>query len=295
MAGFSTHIAFSTLAGAGYAAAGYYSGLPLSTTLVAGGLCSFAGMLPDLDSDSGVPVREMSAFIAAVIPVLMIPRFQRMGFDHEHIVLAAGAIYLLIRFVMGELFRRYTVHRGMWHSLPAAAIAGLLTYLVASNVDPALRLFKAGAVVLGFVTHLVLDELWSFDVRRGKLQVKSSVGTALKLWTTKSLWANVSTYGKLLLLVVLVIGDPYLMERLGVEQQDLPRSPREWLQRVVDRVHGATAVKGYPSSDSPARPPDTAPPVSAAPYPAPPAAERPYAETARMPSYYPAGSLPGRR
>jgi hypothetical protein len=295
MADFSTHIAGSTLVGAGYAAAGYYNGVPLSTALVAGGLCSFAGMLPDLDSDSGRPVREITAFTAAVLPVLMIPRFQRMGFDAEHIVLAAVLIYLMVRFGLAELFRRYTVHRGMWHSLPAAAIAGLCTYLVASNPEPALRLCKAGAVVCGFVTHLALDEFWSFDVRRGKLQVKSSLGTALKLWTTQSLWANVSTYGKLALLVALVIGDPYLMKKLGVDEQPLPGSAQEWLQRLAERPSPATPQAATPQDSLRTLPWSEMAPSGVSPPAGPRPGAAPYGETVRRPSYYPTESSPARR
>lgn len=235
MAGFQSHMTGSTLLGLGYGAVGYTYGLPLSTCLVAGGACSVSGMLPDLDSDSGVPVREMLCFLASVIPVFLLPRFHQLGLQHEHLVLAAVAAYLAIRFGVGEIFRRYTVHRGMWHSLPAAAIAGLLTFLLDSGDEIGVRWFKAGAVVLGFITHLVMDEFWSVDLRRGIPRLKNSAGTALKLWTNKSMWANISTYGKLAGLVFIVIGDPYLMNQLGVDQGPLPRSTNEWVSHTVDQ------------------------------------------------------------
>ena len=221
MAGFRTHIGVSTLAGIGYGTAGYFCGIPLSACMVSGGLCSVSGILPDLDSNSGVPVRETMSLIAAVVPALMIPRFMQLGFDTEHMVLAAGVIYLAVRFGVAEIFKRYTVHRGMWHSVPAAAIAGLLTFLIVSGTALEIRLFKTAAVVLGFMIHLLLDEIWSVELRRGRLRIKKSLGTAIKFWTTKGLWPNVSTYGKLALLVALVIEDPYLMDQLGVKQPAL--------------------------------------------------------------------------
>jgi hypothetical protein len=202
--------------------------------MVSAGLCSVAGILPDLDSDSGVPVRETMAFVAATIPALMIPRFVQLGFDVEHIALATGLIYLAIRFGASDLFKRYTVHRGMWHSLPAAAIAGLLTFLIVSGSTLEIRLFKTAAVVLGFLVHLTLDEIWSIEVRRGKMRIKKSFGTALKFWTTKSLWPNVSTYGKLALLVAVLIGDPYLMEQLGVQQPEFFQQTDQWLQTAAE-------------------------------------------------------------
>src|SRR5688572_11826556 len=69
MAGFQTHIAASTITGVGYGVWGYHCGAPIETCVLAGGLCSVSGMLPDLDSDSGRPVQEISSFAAAVMPM----------------------------------------------------------------------------------------------------------------------------------------------------------------------------------------------------------------------------------
>ena len=190
MADFKTHITTSTVLGIGYGAAGYFYGqLPVETCILAGGLCGVSGMLPDMDSDSGRPVQEMSAFAAACIPMLMLDRFETWHWSKETIVLAAAVIYVAIRFGVAALFKRYTVHRGMWHSIPACLVCGLLTFLIVSHQDLALRLFKSGAVMLGFLSHLVLDEIWSVSLRSGKLNIKRSMGTALKFWGKES-WAN---------------------------------------------------------------------------------------------------------
>jgi len=236
--------------GGGYAAAGFAQQVPLSSCLVAGGLCSLAGMLPDLDSDSGVPVRELIAFTAALVPALMIPRFSQLGMDPEQFVLATAIMYSMVRFGFGGLFKGYTVHRGMWHSLPAAAIAGLVTFLLVSGGELPIRLFKSGAAVLGFVSHLVLDELASVQIGRGRLRIKHSLGTALKLWTTHSLWANISTYGKLAALLALVFGDPYLMRQLGVPPIEIQDSARQWWEQSSERPK---TLFGYPTAESPGR------------------------------------------
>lgn len=284
MADFKTHIGTSTLVGIGYGAAGYLAGTPVSTCLLAGGLCSVSGMLPDLDSDSGKPVREMMAFLAAVVPALMLPRFLQMGWGPEQIALAAAGLYLAVRFGVAELFKRYTVHRGMWHSLPATATAGLLAFLIVSGDSLEIRLFKTGAVVLGFLTHLVLDEFWSVNVRRGRLKIKRSFGSALKLWTRRSVWANVSTYGKVIVLVAVVIGDSYLMEQIGVQQPELPHSPKEWFQRVADRSEEFFAGAAKDAKQGPAPTSDETPTPESTE--APNAAEEPDAETARRLLYY---------
>jgi membrane-bound metal-dependent hydrolase YbcI (DUF457 family) len=261
MADYKTHITLSTFLGISYGTAGYASQLPLSSCLVAGGLCSLAGMLPDLDSDSSVPVREVTALTAALVPALMVTRFEQLGLDREQFVLATAIVYLTVRFGFGGLLNGYTVHRGMWHSLPAAAIAGLATFLIASGNDLPIRLFKAFAVVLGFLSHLVLDEVSSVQVRRGRVRIKNSLGTALKLWTTHSLWANISTYGKLAVLVALVLGDPYLMKELGAPPAEIRDTARDWWQQAgetrmpVEWEQGGAARMpvASPTAESPVR------------------------------------------
>jgi membrane-bound metal-dependent hydrolase YbcI (DUF457 family) len=113
---------------------------------------------------------------------------------------------VLIRFGFGSFLKAYTRHRGMFHSLPAAAIFAELTYLACDCPDNSLRLFKAGAVLIGFMSHLILDEIWAVQFRGG-FRLKSSFGTALKLWD-KVWWANISAYAKLILLTWILMDEP---------------------------------------------------------------------------------------
>jgi hypothetical protein len=130
MAGFKTHITVSTLAGVGYGAAAYaFYDVPVPACILAGGLCSVSGMLPDIDSGPGIPLRESLAFAAAVISTMLADRFQSFGWSVDSIILAGALVYLTIRFAVAELLKRYTVHRGMFHSIPAALIFVELAYL----------------------------------------------------------------------------------------------------------------------------------------------------------------------
>lgn len=240
MANFKTHITYSTAIGFAYGTGAYFGfGIPLSHCFIAGGLCSVAGMLPDLDSASGRPQREMLSFMSVIIPVLMIRRFENLNLTPEHMVFVASVMYVFIRFVIGGLFKRYAKHRGMWHSIPAAAIAGLATFLVVLSPDLGIRFFKAWAVVLGFVTHLVLDEIYAVDWQGKSIRIKKSFGTALKLFS-KSTWANISTYGKLAILLFLVAGDSTLMEYLGSEPIESPFAVRDWIMHQAG-YHAAEA------------------------------------------------------
>ncbi len=332
MAGFKAHMTGSTLCGIGYGAAGYAYGVPWPTCAVAGLACSVSGMLPDLDSASGKPAREILCLLAAVVPALMIPRFHQLGLQHEQAVLAIAACYMFIRYVVGAIFRHYTVHRGMWHSIPAAAVAGLLAFILVSGDILEIRLFKAGGVVLGFLCHLVMDEMWSVEVSHGIPRLKSSFGTALKFYTTISLWSNISVYGKLIALLAFVICDPYLMKQLDVEQGELPQSANAWFASAADHgkqmLHTLLRQKGAPANSPAAMferldaPPqgesgNLAPPAfgtgnaidavqqSVAPaFPSgntqsppepPPYPASPASESARRPSYYPGSESPVRR
>jgi len=207
MAGFKTHITTSTVIGVAYGtgAAAMYD-VPWPACVLAGGLCSVSGMLPDLDSGPGVPLRESVAFAAAVVPMLLIDRFEHMGMTPEAMVLIGGIVYLLIRFGVGKLMAKFTVHRGMFHSLPALAIVGELAYLICAHENPWMRAFNAGAVMLGFFSHLLLDEIWSIEFRHG-LRFKSSFGTAIKFWGD-CWWANLATYANVIILALLITQDP---------------------------------------------------------------------------------------
>jgi membrane-bound metal-dependent hydrolase YbcI (DUF457 family) len=218
MADFKTHLSVSSVMGIGYGAAAWWLyDVPVPACVLAGGLCSVSGMLPDIDSDSGVPLRESLGFGAAVVPMMLTGRLLHLGWPHESIVLAGAGAYLFIRFAVGWLLKRYTVHRGMFHSLPAAAIFAELAFLLSAGEDERVRYYKAGAVALGYLSHLLLDELFSFQFKRGRLRLKSSFGTAVKL-IGDNWWANLSTYGKLAVVTLLVMQDPGCSYQDAAEQ-----------------------------------------------------------------------------
>ncbi|MFM7107265.1 MAG: metal-dependent hydrolase [Planctomycetaceae bacterium] len=241
MPGFRVHITGSSIAGAAYGAAAWYAGgLPPMTCALGGGLCAVAGMMPDLDSGPGAPLRESVAFAAAVVPIMMIHRFQQMGLPTEAIILLGAAIYLAVRFGLSWLLEQHSHHRGMFHSLPAAAIAGQVTFLAFAAEEPLRRYFVSSAVVLGFLTHLVLDEIWSVKMGWFGPKVKKSFGTALKFHGPE-LWPNLITYALALVLGGLAAGDAAWTERVAHVRQQMeqatrtfpyqPQYPQQWQYR----------------------------------------------------------------
>ncbi len=242
MAGFKTHITTSSLLGVGYGTAALlYYDAPLPACILAGGLCGVSGMLPDLDSASGVPKRESIAFAAAVVPLLMAERFKRMGMPEEYIVLLGGFMYLFIRFGLAKILTRFTVHRGMFHSLPACLIAGELAFLISGHESVWQRYFNGGAVMVGFMSHLILDEIWSLDFHGGRIRFKSSFGTAMKFWG-ETLGPNVLTYGMLAVFSFMSLEDPTVLNEISpaTAQQSDPASAAT--QQVADQP-GSSVVK----------------------------------------------------
>ena len=220
LAGFKTHITTSSVLGVAYGGAGalWMQGpqgeIPIATCVLGAGLCSIGGMLPDLDSDTGVPLRETVAFIAATVPLLLMDRFSQMGFSSEAMVAAGVVAYLVIRFGLLALLKKFTVHRGMFHSLPAAMIAAEIGFLLCSGETLTQRYYKGGGLLLGFMSHLILDEIWSIDFKQARL--KSSFGTATKFWGSSRL-ANVGVYIVVIMLSLIVWKDPGFVE--SVETQ----------------------------------------------------------------------------
>lgn len=214
MAGFKTHITTSCLLGVGYTGLGHYWGLPVEASLIAGGLCGIGGMLPDIDSDSGVPFRESMGFAAAIMPMMLLDRFRQLGLNYEQIVLAAGGMYLFVRFGLARVLAKYTVHRGMFHSLPAALIFTGLAFLLGNAENLQLRYYKASGVFIGVMSHLLLDEIYAVEWTGGRWRFKKSFGTAMKLWGQDG-WANISCYAKLVIIAMMILGEPMVLEQYG--------------------------------------------------------------------------------
>jgi hypothetical protein len=232
MAGFRMHVTTSTVLGCGYAGAGYVMlELPPETAVVGGALCGFAGMLPDLDSDYGVPLRETMAFTAAIAPMLLVGRFQSLALSYDAMVLIAVSMYLFVRFGLTNLIRRRTVHRGMFHSIPAGLIFAGIAFLACGAHDFNVRCYKAGGVLGGFMSHLILDEIYAVEWKGGGWRFKKSFGTALKLFGDDA-WANFSTYAKLIVVFLLILGEPSVMERLEARNPNLANTYKEWQQRL---------------------------------------------------------------
>jgi hypothetical protein len=184
MASYAGHISLSSALGAAYGIAGaYYYQLDWGPAILGAGLTTIGGMLPDLDSDSGVPVREMFGLGAVLVPFLLLRRLINLEFTSEELVVVMAGIYLFVRYGLSEIFKRITVHRGIFHSIPAMIIAGLIVFLLYHSPDVHLRIYFALGTMIGFLSHLVLDELCSVDFSGVTIHLNQFAGSALKLYS----------------------------------------------------------------------------------------------------------------
>lgn len=209
MGNFRQHITASTATGVVYGLAGYACGVPASTCLLAGGGCSMAGMLPDIDSGHSRSFQECIYLAAAVTSMLLINRLKEFPINPELITLAGAGMFLFFRFGIGSMLRKMTVHRGIYHSIPMAVIAGEVGFLLSAG-STELRLFKGFGIFLGFMSHLMLDEMFSVDLNNRRL--KKSFGTAIKLLDYKNIPATIAVYTVLFFLAVLSTKEPELTD-----------------------------------------------------------------------------------
>jgi hypothetical protein len=122
----------------------------------------------------------------------------------------------------------------MWHSVPAALSVSIVAFLASSCDNVSLRLFKAVAVFVGFMSHILLDEIWSVEFRRGRYRYKHSFGTALKFWGNR-LPANLFIYALLMTLMGLAYSDEGLMSYFGYQMAN-PDSAVKWLQTFQEHT-----------------------------------------------------------
>jgi hypothetical protein len=174
--------------------------------LLGAGLTAAGGLLPDLDSASGVPRRVTCTLLSVGVPLLLLRRLLHHAVPLEQTVVLVALAYVVIRYGLSHLFKRLTVHRGMFHSVPAMLIAGLAVFLLDHGSDLKVRLFLAGGVMVGFLSHLVLDEICSVDFMGLKPHLKKSAGSALKL-ASKSWPATLTCYAILAALAFLTWRD----------------------------------------------------------------------------------------
>jgi hypothetical protein len=210
MAAYREHITVSGMLGAGVGLASTFAfGFTPVQGMLAGWLTAIGGILPDLDSDSGRPVREMFGLTASVLPLLLLGRvlhWTGLPGDPETIMVLFLAMYLIIKYGLAAIVARVSVHRGMFHSVPALLIAAESVYLAYPSQQLRVKLLMAGGIAVGFFSHLLLDEMYSVQWSGVRVTLKKSAGSALKMFG-QGFAGNAVAYMLLVCLTMMTLTD----------------------------------------------------------------------------------------
>ncbi|VTR97870.1 metal-dependent hydrolase [Tuwongella immobilis] len=245
MAGYRGHLSLSTPCGVAVGVLGVtYFGVQPTVGILGGVMCTLSGMLPDLDSDSGVPMRETFCLLGAMVPMLLLRRLTQSSLSEDQLLLVMIGLYAGVRFGLQSIFKHFTVHRGMFHSIPAMLIAGGVAFESYGSEHYSDRLYLACAVMIGFFSHLLLDEIYSVKVSFGGVKFNQFAGTAIKFFSP-SLRANLACYG--LLIVVLGSVEVDLRQDTGYSLVDVVKNPR--ILKTEQEIHAPQMFS--PQGDTP--------------------------------------------
>jgi len=162
-------------------------------------------VMPDLDSDTSIPFHIAFGSFALLAGALTC-FYMMKAVPGDYLMNGAytlGAIFT-VWIVIGSIFKKFTVHRGMAHSIPAAVLAGLAVFTVAARTDfDQWSSFLLGfSFFLGYMIHLILDEIWAAVNFHGTPFVPNkTLGSALKFFS-KSSPVNVFVYLAIMFLLM---------------------------------------------------------------------------------------------
>ncbi|MET0406777.1 MAG: metal-dependent hydrolase [Hyphomicrobium sp.] len=295
MANFTTHIAIGTVVSGALATLTLAADVVAPQNLVAVTLAGALGsVLPDIDLKDSRPSRAMFAGLAIFASFAVLFNAATKFSIAELWLLWLGTL-LAVRYGLHTIFHRMSVHRGIWHSLLAAVFCAVATAIVFRHLlgkPDGVSWLAAVFMFVGYLTHLTLDEIYSVDVM--DTRIKSSFGTALKLFDRRHVYSSVAMAAAVAIAIVLSPRTNTFVEGLsshslwtGLEQRMLPSDKwfgliegPHFVARKQDAGENVTtgSIANHPGSD------EKTPPPSNAPIPAASAARQPEPSAASQPS-----------
>jgi hypothetical protein len=183
MANFTTHIGVGTVACGMLATLTLAADVVAPENLVAVTLAGVLGsVLPDIDLKDSRASRAMFAGLAAFFSFAVLFTCAEK-FSIAELWLLSGTTFFFFRYVVHAIFHRMSYHRGIYHSVLAGVMFAFLTAIVYRYLlgrHEGVAWLAGGFMFIGYMVHLVLDEIYSVDVMGTR--VKRSFGTALKFY-----------------------------------------------------------------------------------------------------------------
>jgi len=186
MANFATHIGAGTVVSGALATVTLAADVIAPENLIAVTLAGVLGsVLPDIDLKDSRASRALfsglAVFFSFIVLFLNAPKYSIA----ELWLLWLGS-FLLVRYAAEALFHRFSYHRGIWHSITAGLFFWFLTAIVFYYVlqrHEGVAWLAGGFMFIGYITHLILDEMYSVNLMGQRL--KKSFGSAMKLFDDK--------------------------------------------------------------------------------------------------------------
>jgi membrane-bound metal-dependent hydrolase YbcI (DUF457 family) len=213
MGNFTHHINGGAVAGIVCAGIGAYKmHLPFADTAAAGAICVVSSLLPDLDSPQSKPTDMLFGVMSIVVPILLLEAIGLQMLTTAEVMLVALSVYTLVQYAGRQLMGYLTTHRGIFHSIPMALIWGCIVFIAFRHSPSYSQNWIATSSLIGFMTHLLIDELFSFvNIKGVRLSPKESFGTALKFWSPSNT-ASILAYMVLSFLLYLCITQKGILE-----------------------------------------------------------------------------------
>lgn len=206
MAGFKTHITYGAFTGISIATISYINDWTKNIQiLIIVFLSSIIGsFLPDIDSDTGTPFKIIFGIMSIVgSSITFIYTFNNYPQNIEYVIISPILSYITIRYVLGFIFKKFTHHRGVYHSIPALFISFMISITIVNKFDYEIleQLLISIAVFAGFFSHLILDELYANTSFLGiPYKPNRAFGSSLE-FISKSRFSTISAYLTLMLLI----------------------------------------------------------------------------------------------
>src|SRR5262245_30828421 len=258
MANFPTHIAVGTVVSGALATVTVAADMVAPENVVAVTLAGVLGsVLPDIDLEDSRPARAMFSGLAIFFSFAVLFGLERKYSIAEMLLLWLGTL-LFVRYVAKEVFFRFSYHRGVWHSLLAMVFCAFMTAWIFSRLlgrHDSVAWLAAVFMGVGYITHLVLDEIYSVDVM--DTRIKASFGTALKLFDYRHLGHSAAMAIAAALVFMVTPPSKAFFEQItsrtlwsGLNQRLLPQD-NKWFSGMAWLVDGTRKTDTIPAGTNP--------------------------------------------
>lgn len=229
MANFTTHMAAGTVVAGALGTLTLAADVVAPENVVAVTLAGVVGsILPDIDLQESRAGRGMFAGLAIFFSFAVLFTFAMDYSIAELWILWFGAL-AGVRYGLYAIFHRLSVHRGNWHSLLAGVLVSALTAIAFKHVfgkHEGVAWLAAGFMFIGYMVHLVLDEMYSVDISGRRL--KASFGTALKFFDKRYPSAAIAMAAATAIAVVLTPSPKAFVDGMSSQQMWAGLHRRMW-------------------------------------------------------------------